>query len=1484
MYLKCKRVLSFVLSICLLISFSQFEPFSAIELTSIDLDVINNVARIEYSSSGWTLYDSSDQVVDGKQNISSGIIVKNGNSTVDINIRSSNASLELDGAKVNRIFLANPATAEVTLSGDNTANNVEIESNIVLSGKASEDGGYNGNLYVGGNIQSTASTGTSSGELTLRNCVIEASAIISKAEKDSSSGAISKIIIDNSIVNTVSKISTDDSKDIVNTNDDDLVRVRVNFKNSDGSNVTTNVSVSKIDIFNLTNFKTYGSEGSKQYMDLYLPSSRDSKTITIQSADGTVYAGTLSTSGTSLSVTPQTIVYVSTEDCETYYGSEPTISTKYTDSQNNNVTGISFTSDTVTYKYVDSELNEYTDVSTLEPAEYKIIPDITGLSADGYVFLNSSTIGTLTVNELYTVNGENSQSIEINENGWYGEKVNIVAANGYTVSLEKDGDSQANIILEDGKDVTKKLYFFKDNSVYEREFAYSQDTTPPTGSISVDESVWTKLLNTVTFGAFFCDSKTVTIEAEDISDVSIKYRIINIGLNPDSVPSIDEVESGSWTNYDNSNKPSINLVDNEENNYIVYAIMTDELNHKTIISSEIISISNIKPKVVSFSPTGNNVSHDNENISITFDKEVKIGSGDIKIITSDSTEYVANKANVSMSSDGLTATIPITSFISNGNSLSLDGGKTYSIYLVSSSFIDKHGNELSSNGTIGSFGVECTSITGLAFDSPTYKGGNIKIKVEGENLDNKTGDIVVSAKLGNETPIQATAVKENTDYVATLSIPKNTSSETVEYVLSVTMNDEIQDLEDLKLIVSACPKFTDLKFDKPTYKAGDIKITVTGTNLDNKVGNIVVTAKLDQSTSISKTAIKDGSDYVATLSIPENTSTEKLTYVLSLTIDDETQKLDDSKLEIPGCPKVTTLVFNNPTYKGGDVKVSIQGTNLDNKVGVMILSATLDKSIIKATASKEDNEYIATLSIPENNTDEELEYILSVTLDNAVQSLQEFKISVPKVPKATSLAFDNPTYKAGNVKVAINGEGLDNKIGDIVVMAKHGEETPIQSKAIKEAESYVATLSIPENSKDEAVEYTLSVSVDNELQNVQAAKLIVPGLPKVTGLRYTNPTSKGGDVKVVIDGINLDNKIGNVIISATSDSDNKITATAVKSEDTYTAIISIPENTKAEEVRYAISAEVDGKAQILDDIVLIVPERLSSEKVINKFSLGLDSESVYIDEANNKIIVTLTKDVDITNILPNIEYVGKGISPDTSVKQDFSNNVKYTITAEDGTTRTYTVEVCINVSPDSSDDNKIQTIISGFPKEYKNADLISVSADSDTFNTPVEVRITYIENLTDNDYNSLYNMIGDLINNIKMLILDISAYDENSSNKVQPANGKAVKVSLPIPEDLLEYSDIINIVRIVDGKAEILASNVETINGAKFITFNTDHFSTYVICAGALKASNANNANNANKVLTGEDMLIANAVFATVLISGASVFILLLMRKKSRYK
>lgn len=1479
MYLKCKRVLSFVLSICLLISFSQFEPFSAIELTSIDLDVINNVAKIEYSSSGWTLYDSSDQVVDGKQNISSGIIVKNGDSTVDINIRSSNAGLELDGAKVNRIFLANSATAEITLSGDNTANNVEIESNMVLSGKASEDGGYNGNLYVGGNIQSTASTGTSSGELTLRNCVIEASAIISKAEKDSSSGAISKIIIDNSIVNTASKINTDESKDIVNANDDDLVRVRVNFKNSDGSNVTTKVSVSKIDIFNLTNFKTYGSEGSKQYIDLYLPSSRDSKSITIQSVDGTVYAGTLSTSGTSLSVTPQTVVYVSAEDCETYYGSEPTISTRYIDSQNNDVTGISFTSDTVTYKYVDSELNEYTDVSTLEPGEYKIIPDITELSADGYVFLSSSTIGTLTVNELYTVNGENSQSIEINENGWYGEKVNIVAANGYTVSLEKDGSNQVNIVLEDGKDVTKKLYFFKDSSVYEREFTYSQDTTPPTGSISVDESVWTKLLNTVTFGAFFCDSKTVTIEAEDISDVSIKYRIINIGLNPDSVPSIDEVESGSWTNYDNANKPSINLVDNEENNYIVYAIMTDELNHKTIISSEIISISNIKPKVVSFSPTGNNVSHDNENISITFDKEVKVGSGDIKIITIDSTEYVANKADVSMSSDGLMATIPISSF-SNGNSgLNLDGGKTYSIYLVSSSFIDKHGNELSSNGTIGSFGVECTSITGLAFDSPTYKGGNIKIKVEGKNLDNKTGDIVVSAKLGNETPIQATAVKENTDYVATLSVPKNTSSETVEYALSVTMNDEIQDLEDLKLIVPACPKFTDLKFDKPTYKAGDIKITIIGTNLDNKVGDIVVTAKLNQSTSISKTAVKDGSDYVATLSIPENTNTEKLTYVLSLTIDDETQKLDDSKLEIPGCPKVTALVFNNPTYKGGDVKVSIKGTNLDNKVGVMILSATLDEStIIKATASKQDNEYIATLSIPENNTDEELEYILSVTLDNAVQSLQEFKISVPKVPKATSLSFDNPTYKAGNIKVAINGEGLDNKIGDIIVMAKHGEETAIQSKAIKEAESYVATLSIPENSKDETVEYTLSVLVDNELQNVQAAKLIVPGSPRVTGLRFTNPTSKGGDVKVVIGGINLDNKTGNIVISATSDAGNKITSTAVKSEDTYTAIISIPENTKEEEVRYAISAEVDGKVQILDDTVLIVPERLSSEKVINKFSLGLDSENVYIDEANSKIIVTLPKDVDITNILPDIEYVGKGISPDTNIKQDFSNNVKYTVTAEDGTTRTYTVEVCINVSPDLSNDNKIQATISGFPKEYKNADLISVSASSDTFNTPVEVRITYLENLTDNDYNSLYNMIGDLISNIKMLILDISVYDKNSSNKVQPANGKEVKVSLPIPEALLEYSDIINIVRIVDGKAEIVGSKVETINGVRFITFNTNHFSTYAICAGALKASNA------NKVLTGDDMLIADAVFLTVLISGASVFVLLLMRKKSRYK
>ncbi len=86
----------------------------------------------------------------------------------------------------------------------------------------------------------------------------------------------------------------------------------------------------------------------------------------------------------------------------------------------------------------------------------------------------------------------------------------------------------------------------------------------------------------------------------------------------------------------------------------------------------------------------------------------------------------------------------------------------------------------------------------------------------------------------------------------------------------------------------------------------------------------------------------------------------------------------------------------------------------------------------------------------------------------------------------------------------------------------------------------------------------------------------------------------------------------------------------------------------------------------------------SSERKITKFSFsGLTPVvDATIDEANKKITAVVPATVDISKLIPTITVSLKAkLSPETGKAQDFNNEVTYTVTAEDGSTATYKVQV-----------------------------------------------------------------------------------------------------------------------------------------------------------------------------------------------------------------
>lgn len=98
------------------------------------------------------------------------------------------------------------------------------------------------------------------------------------------------------------------------------------------------------------------------------------------------------------------------------------------------------------------------------------------------------------------------------------------------------------------------------------------------------------------------------------------------------------------------------------------------------------------------------------------------------------------------------------------------------------------------------------------------------------------------------------------------------------------------------------------------------------------------------------------------------------------------------------------------------------------------------------------------------------------------------------------------------------------------------------------------------------------------------------------------------------------------------------------------------------------------------------PKKLSSKKQLISFRFtGIENNSVTveipaeIDEANKAIRAEMPPGTDITNLEPEVEISGKAIYEPTGT-QDFSSPINYTVTAEDGTSRTYLATVTVALS------------------------------------------------------------------------------------------------------------------------------------------------------------------------------------------------------------
>ena len=174
--------------------------------------------------------------------------------------------------------------------------------------------------------------------------------------------------------------------------------------------------------------------------------------------------------------------------------------------------------------------------------------------------------------------------------------------NQYTIAFDTAGGNEIAPITQDygtaitaPADPTREGYTFKG---WDREIpatmpaenitlkAKWKDIEKPTGEIVIGTNKWQEFLNKITFGLFFKDTQTVTINAADNSGtVFVSYLVTDQDLSE------AELQSLVFSGYEEPFRIDPN------GEYIVYAMLVDESLNITYLRSDRVTLDNVQPVI-----------------------------------------------------------------------------------------------------------------------------------------------------------------------------------------------------------------------------------------------------------------------------------------------------------------------------------------------------------------------------------------------------------------------------------------------------------------------------------------------------------------------------------------------------------------------------------------------------------------------------------------------------------------------------------------------------------------------------------------------------------------------------------------------------------------------------------------------------------------------------------------------------------------------
>ncbi len=216
---------------------------------------------------------------------------------------------------------------------------------------------------------------------------------------------------------------------------------------------------------------------------------------------------------------------------------------------------------------------------------------------------------------------------------------------------------------------------------------------------------------------------------------------------------------------------------------------------------------------------------------------------------------------------------------------------------------------------------------------------------------------------------------------------------------------------------------------------------------------------------------------------------------------------------------------------------------------------------------------------------------------------------------------------------------------------------------------------------------------------------------------------------------------------------------------------------------YTVTAQ-DGSTQSYTVTVNTAP---SDEKIITGFNFtATDNPALSADVfgvvGTGSVDITVPPGTDVTALTPSIMISGSSVSPATGAAQDFSSPVSYTVTAADGSTRSYTVTVTVDSGTSSKE-------ITGFKFTAAENSYIYTDAVAEISGTSITVSLPYGIDVT--SLSPSVTFTGASISPASMAAQDFSSpvtYTITAGDGTTETYMVTVTVDSPTGTDILSFS------------------------------------------------------------------------------------------------